>query len=231
MIEMMIGDRSMTHATPSEARGNDPTRERLLEAAERLFAERGYDGTSVREITQAARCNIASVNYHFGGKDNLYLQVFERRLDAIRRLRTGRLEQALLESGDNATVELVLSTFTASFMEPLADESEGRLIMELMAREMLDPHLPRHVLFETMIDPVRQSLASALRRVAPGLGEEDAELCVHSIVGQLVHVIHHARLRHGTDAPSWPAEELDRMARHITHFSTAGVLAVAGGSP
>ena len=205
----------------------DTTRERLLEAAERLFAERGYDGTSVREITQAARCNVASVNYHFGGKDNLYLQVFQRRLDALRQLRMGRLEQALEEAGENASVELVLSTFTASFMEPLIDESEGRLIMELMAREMLDPHLPRHVLFETMIDPVRQSLAFALRRVAPGLGEEDAERCVHSIVGQLVHVIHHARLRHGADAPSWPSEELDRMARHITRFSTAGVLTIA----
>jgi len=220
----------MTEEPGIDGPDTDTTRERLLEAAERLFAEKGYDGTSVREITQAARCNVASVNYHFGGKDNLYLQVFERRLDALRRLRTGRLEQALEEAGDTANVRLVLATFTASFMEPLIDESEGRLIMELMAREMLDPHLPRHVLFETMIDPVRKSLASALRRVAPGLDEENAELCVHSIVGQLVHVIHHARLRHGIDAPSWPADELDRMARHITRFSTAGVLAVASGS-
>ncbi|NOZ93160.1 MAG: CerR family C-terminal domain-containing protein [Acidobacteria bacterium] len=219
----------MTEGPAHQSAESDTTRERLLESAERLFAERGYDATSVREITQAAHCNVASVNYHFGGKDNLYLQVFQRRLDALRRIRTGRLEQALEEAGDDADVELVLSTFTASFMEPLIDESEGRLIMELMAREMLDPHLPRHVLFETMIDPVRRSLASALRQVAPGLDQVSAELCVHSIVGQLVHVIHHARLRHGPDAPSWPAEELERMARHITRFSTAGVLAVAGG--
>ena len=217
--------------TAHETGAEDPTRERLLDAAERLFAEKGYDATSVREITQAAHCNIAAVNYHFGGKDNLYLQVFQRRLDALRRLRTGRLQQAMEEAGDGATVELVVATFTASFLEPLVDESEGRMIMELMAREMLDPHLPRRVLFETMIDPVQESLASALRRVVPGLGAEDAELCVQSIVGQLVHVIHHARLRHGTDAPSWPAAELDRMARHITRFSAAGVLAVAGGDP
>ncbi len=219
----------MTRTPRNDGAETDTTRERLLESAERLFAEKGYDATSVREITQAARCNIASVNYHFGGKENLYLQVFQRRLDALRRMRTGRLEQALKEAGDRATVELVLSTFTSSFMEPLADESEGRLIMELMAREMLDPHLPRNVLFETMIDPVRQSLASALRRVTPGLDQDGAELCVHSVVGQLVHVIHHARLRHGSDALSWPAEELDRMARHITRFSAAGVLAVASG--
>jgi len=213
---------------PAQSEG-DTTRDRLLEVAERLFAEKGFDGAPVREITTAAGCNIASVNYHFGSKENLYAQVFQRRLSALREMRVSRLERALEEGGEKASVELVLETFTTAFLEPLADESEGRLIMELMSREMLNPHLPAEVFFEQMIDPVSDSLARTLRRVAPGLDDRSAKLCVHSVVGQLVHVIHYARLRFGADAAKWPGTDLELMARHITRFSTAGVQALAAG--
>ncbi len=204
----------------------EATRERLLEAAERLFAEKGYDGASLREITSAAGCNIAAVNYHFGGKENLYLQVFQRRLGHLRDLRISRLEQVLAEAGRDATPELVLSTFTTAFLEPLADESGGRQLMELMAREMLDPHLPRSVFVKGMIEPVRRSLAGALEQVTPGLDHETALLCVHSVVGQLVHVIHHERFLHGTATGPWPTEELQRLADHIARFSAGGVRAL-----
>ena len=54
--------------------------ERLLDAAEKLFCEKGYEGTSVRDITAEAGCNIAAVIYHFGGKERLYQEMFRRRL-------------------------------------------------------------------------------------------------------------------------------------------------------
>jgi len=65
------------------------TRDRLLEEAEPLFAERGFEATSVRDITAAAGANLAAVNYHFGGKDKLYREVFRRRLTALARQSTG----------------------------------------------------------------------------------------------------------------------------------------------
>ena len=219
----------MTSSVPVAHGEAEATRDRLLEAAERLFAEKGYDGTSLREITSAAGCNIAAVNYHFGGKENLYLQVFQRRLGHLRDLRISRLERVLDEAGQAATPELVLSTFTSAFLEPLADESEGRQLMELMAREMLDPHLPRSVFVEGMIEPVRRSLAEALVRVTPGLDHETALLCVHSVVGQLVHVIHQARFLHGTATGPWPSGEIQEMAEHIARFSAGGVRALASG--
>ena len=58
---------------------NDLTRERVLDEAETLFAQKGYHAVSVREITTAAECNLAAVNYHFGNKQNLYLEVFRER--------------------------------------------------------------------------------------------------------------------------------------------------------
>ena len=58
---------------------NGLTRERILDTAEVLFASKGYHAVSVREITHAADCNLAAVNYHFGNKQNLYLEVFRSR--------------------------------------------------------------------------------------------------------------------------------------------------------
>ena len=58
---------------------NDGTKERILNEAEALFAEKGYHAVSVREISAAAECNLAAMNYHFGHKQNLYLEVFRTR--------------------------------------------------------------------------------------------------------------------------------------------------------
>ena len=64
-------------------RPSDITRERILKAAERLFAERGYDGTSVRAIVARARVNQAAINYHFAGKEGLYREICARRLPPL----------------------------------------------------------------------------------------------------------------------------------------------------
>ena len=82
------------------------TRERLLDASERLFAERGFRSASVRDITRESSCNIAAVNYHFGGKANLYREVFLRRLRAMRKHRLDAIEAALSSAGRQATLDL-----------------------------------------------------------------------------------------------------------------------------
>jgi len=207
----------------------DATRDRILDVAERLFAEKGFEGTSVREITSAAGANVASVNYHFGGKDNLYREVCRRRLSRLREQRISNVSRALAAGGTSPSLEGVVEAFTTAFLEPLTDESQGRLLIELMAREMLNPHLPRAMFFEEMIDPVRETLAAALRSALPGLGREDANRCVHSIVGQLVHVIHHSRLRRGSATDPRAGLDLPAVARHIVRFSVGGIRAVAAG--
>ena len=64
-------------------RPSNVTRERILKAAERLFADRGYDGTSIRAIVSKARVNQAAINYHFEGKDGLYREVLRTALRAM----------------------------------------------------------------------------------------------------------------------------------------------------
>lgn len=194
------------------------TRERLVNAAERLFAENGFRNASVRDITREASCNIASVNYHFGGKSNLYREVFLRRLRELRQKRLQSL-QALLER-DELTLEELLRSFTGAFVEPLVEENAGRLWLLLLAQEMIDPQLPPETFHSEMILPLQQALGQALLRVCPDLGRERAELCAHSLIGQLLHVVKLQRFLPGGGTQAW---SLPDMVEHTLRFSAAGI--------
>ena len=197
------------------------TRERLLDASERLFAERGFRSASVRDTTREAACNIAAVNYHFGGKSNLYREVFMRRLRAMRKHRLDAIETALSNAGDEATLEMLLQAFTTAFVAPIVEDSSGRYWLLLLAQEMIDPQLPPATFQAEMIAPVEGALVDALSQVCPDLSRQDAQLCVHSLVGQLVHVVH---LQRCLAAGRW---ELPALVAHAVRFSAAGIRALS----
>jgi AcrR family transcriptional regulator len=199
------------------------TRERLLDASERLFAERGFRSASVRDITRDASCNIAAVNYHFGGKANLYREVFLRRLRALRKRRLEGIESALSGAGEKATLELLLQAFATAFVQPLVEDSSGRFYLLLLAQEMIDPQLPPATFQAEMLDPIEKALVDALAQVCPELGQREARLCVHSLVGQLVHAVHMQRCM-ADESASW---NLPDLVNHAVRFSVAGIRALA----
>ncbi|HEV8630357.1 MAG TPA: CerR family C-terminal domain-containing protein [Thermoanaerobaculia bacterium] len=199
------------------------TRERLLDAAERLFAQRGFRSASVRDITRESSCNIAAVNYHFGGKSNLYREVFLRRLRAIRKQRLDSIEAALSSAGEEATLELVLQAFTSAFVAPLVEDPSGRLWVLLLAQEMIDPQLPSPTFRAEMIEPVEAAVVEALARVCPQLSRPDAQLSVQSLVGQLVHVVKLQQFMPVSDS-RW---ELPELVAHTVRFTVAGIRALA----
>lgn len=212
-----------THPPPADTTAD--TTARLLDSAERLFATHGFAATSVRDITQAAGCNLAAVNYHFGGKLNLYRDVFCRRLQAMREQRVASLR--LASPGlTPPTLEAVLSGFATAFLEPLVSESGGRRMIELMAREMLDPQLERKLFRDEIIEPVNTALVAALIAAEPALDARAARLCAISLVGQLMHVVHRTRCD-GGGISSAVLPPLGELVGHIVRFSAAGVRACA----
>jgi len=199
------------------------TREQLLDAAERLFARRGFEATSVREITSAAACNLAAINYHFGGKLALYRETFRRRLAAVRDDRVATIERALATPG--ADLESVLTSFARAFLAPLLHDGGAGQLTELIAREMVDPRLPGELFVDEFVEPVQRALAAAIVAVEPGVSGADARLCVTSMVAQFVHAVQ--RLRHAERvAPGRVAPpDLPKLVRHIVRFSVGGILA------
>jgi AcrR family transcriptional regulator len=200
----------------------EDTRDRILTAARELFAEKGFDATSVRDITTEAGCNVASVNYHFGGKDNLYLETFRSMLTV---LRDRRLEMMgdLMAREPSPSLEEFVETFAVIMLEPLVEDSRGRMFLNLVSREMISPRLPHGVLFEEFFEPMMERATAALERVGPPLDAASARMCVMSLVGQLLHILktHHLLADLGqTDL--MPMGHTDLIA-HFVRFSVGGL--------
>ncbi len=207
---------------------NRPAQQRLLDVAEELFGEHGFEGTTVREIAAAAGCNIASVNYYFGGKEKLYIEMWRRHLLLMRQTRIAGIDKVMSKGRGKILLEDLLRAFADAFIEPVRDESRSRRFIKLMAREMVDQYLPRDVFLKEMIIPVTVALKKALMLVCPGLGRSEAEMAIISIVGQLIHIVGAKTMFEQTDSVELPRFDLAKATNHIVKFSAAGIRAYAG---
>jgi len=214
---------------PAHVESSTATRERILCVAERLFAEAGFVSVSVRRITADAGCNIAAVNYHFGGKLGLYREVFRRRLAIMRERRIGAVQRLTEDPDTELSVERVLRTFAEAFIEPFVAESEGRLVLKLITRELVEAQLPPELFWSEMAEPVRRTLAAALARVVPGVEPRSMELCIQSLVAQLVHVMTIQRMPRSGAAPV-DVPLLEEVTDHIVRFTAAGIRGIADQS-
>ncbi len=200
--------------------------DKLIEAAEELFCGRGFNETSVRDIAAAAGCNVASVNYYFGGKDNLYLEIWRRRLALIRDARLASIEK-VMSGGGQPQLEDLLRSHANSFIQPLVGGNSNCRFINLMAREMIDPHLPRDMFLTEMIVPVMAALSRALVQICPGLTETNARMVILLVVGQLIHTVCAKEMFEESNHPELPKIDLDEMVEHVVRFSAAGIRAYA----
>ncbi len=200
---------------------------RLLEAAERLFCEKGFAGTSVRDITSEAKCNVAAVNYHFGGKENLYKTIVQHHLRNLRDVRLASIKKVMSEPDVN--LEKLLHSFAAAFVEPLIDQDKGDRFMKMMIREMLDPHLPKNMFADEVAIPTLNKLGGALMELCPNLNQKQAIMAIISIVGQLVHTIHLKKVFDTQHNIEIPVPAFPEMIDHIIEFSAAGIRSLAKG--
>jgi len=201
--------------------------DRLLNAAEELFCEHGFEATSIREIAAVAGCNIASVNYYFGGKEQLYREVWRRHLILVRDSRLASIDKVMSQNDEQPRLEDLLRSYANTFVEPLVDESKARRFMKLMAREMIDRRLPPNMFFEEMIIPIMTALQRALVKTCPGLQQSKAQLVILSLVGQLMNALHSKTMFEQADNPELPKFDLSEVVNHIVKFSAAGIRACA----
>jgi len=212
---------------------NDDTskrvRDRLLDSAEELFCEHGFEGASIRDIAASAECNIASVNYYFGGKEKLYQEVWRRHLILMRVARLASIDKVMSQDEGVPRLEDLLLSYANAFIEPLVGENRRGWFIKLMSREMIDRHLPPNMFVEEMIIPVMTALQEALVKTCPGLEESKARLAILSVVGQLIHTVGAETMFEQTNSPDIPKFELTEVVNHIVKFPAAGIRAYAEG--
>ena len=139
------------------------TKKRILDTAEILFAEKGYNGVGIREITGKAGCNISAINYHFGNKKNLYLEVFRKKfMERAEKIRQ-EFRKNLMEEGDD-TLQKLLNALAKAFFEGPLSEDEKRYHALLMMREMLKPTEAIDLVIKNVMKPFIEELTGRLSR-------------------------------------------------------------------
>ena len=198
----------MAHALPNHA----PTVDRILDAAEALFAENGFHATSLRQITQAAEANLAAVNYHFGSKQALIVAVFKRRLDRLNEARLACLDQ-LLDVDQQPTLESVLDAFVRPAIVFTHDSGDsGHRFMRILMRAFADQDADLHAAMSKQYAHVMRRFADAIGNALPGKSPASIRRQLDFIVGALTHTM--AECHH--DDPAQLADEL-------VQFSAAGL--------
>jgi AcrR family transcriptional regulator len=202
------------------------TKQRVLNAAEHLFAEHGYYATSLRTITTRAGVNLAAVSYHFGGKEALIEAVIVRRLEPLNRLRSERLDD-VLEQAARANRRPSCRDLLRAFVEPtlhLRREGSGSEdFIALVGRTLAEPRGVVMNLFMQQMEPLMKKYFEALKLALPQVRDTTLFLRLHLLMGSLSHIMRcHERypiVPHGVCA-DLPVEEL---VEHYLDFATAGM--------
>jgi AcrR family transcriptional regulator len=195
------------------------TRERLLDVAERMFSEQGYEATSGRQITMEANANIASIHYHFGGKKELLGTVLERRQAPINQARLQRLEQL----SPDASVEEVLAAFLepALFRGRHADNPTAR-ISRLVGRLLIEkPKDLEDILTRPFVGVLARFL-DALCAALPDVSRPELFMRLQMVVGVLIHVA--TGLLEARVLPDFesPVDDDEALLRPVIAFLAAG---------
>ena len=207
--------------------GEKDTKERILDAAERIFAERGFAGTSLRAVTSAAEVNLAAVHYHFGSKEALLQEILHRRVAPINQERAKRLDRIEARAADEpASVEEIV----AAFLEPavqLGDGpgSDGRAVRALAARIYGEPRELVEPMIREEFGDLSRRFVALLARALPELPRSEIEWRFQFAVGVLIFVIAERYVSNLTSDSELDLNDREAIVRRMSAFIVNGLCA------
>ncbi len=200
-------------------RPSEITRERILKAAERLFAERGYDATSVRAIVAKARVNQAAINYHFAGKEGLYSEVLRT---AFHTLTEDQIEHA--EEAKAMSREAALGAFVRRQLQPMTARDEVSRYMRIFNWETARPTAVFRKLVREEAAPFMGLAVDLVRRFMPEADQRTLVLAAIWLIGQCgVFVRNREQLAELPVAVSLDESTVKQLAELVSHWAIGGL--------
>ncbi len=197
------------------------TKQRILDSAEALFARHGFAGASLRQVTAAAKVNLAAVNYHFGSKENLINEVFRRRLDVLNSERLQALSAAL--AAPEVRLEDVLAAFIRPALAMAQDEHGGAGFVRVLARAYAEHNTQLRKFLHDNYSPTLKQFAAAFARLLPHLDKQELYWRLDIVSGALTYAMADFGLikRRGTT----PQQHQELAVQHLIKFAAAGLRA------
>jgi len=201
------------------------TKDRILDAAEALFADRGLFETSMRAITRAADVNLAAANYHFGSKEALIQAVFARRAEAL----NNRRLEALADSRARGALDLeaVLDAYIRPALEMARDEKAGRYI-RLLGRVYTDPNSRAGQFLPRQYDATLEAFKPEFIRLLPQIDKTELYWRLHFLIGSLVYCMAGLdMMRLSSSCYLCDPADTEGMIRRLIAFVAGGLRAAA----
>lgn len=203
------------------------TRERILNASEALFAELGFDGVSLRMITQRAGVELALANYHFGPKKDLFSAVIERRALELNDAR----REALESLGTGATLEDLIEAFTRPFLDKSARGGDGwKSYARLVAQIANSPRWTDSVM-ATHFDPVARLFIEKATQALPGSAAQEIYWGFHFLLGAMTTTFAETGRIDQLSGGACRSDDLDTIHARMIPFLAAGFRAICGPAP
>ena len=216
----------MAEALRSEPTGERAaTPQRILDAAERLFAEQGFAGTSLREVTARAGVNVAAVHYHFGSKEELLRAVLSRIVEPVNRERVELLQEAEAAAAPNGpSVEAILEAFIAPDLRVIRDLGErGAVITRFIGRSYTEPtELVRRMVAE-QFGELGLRFHRALCRAIPDVPPQELYWRLMAVVAVITYML--AATSEGEREQLLDRDDVEGTLRRMITFLAPGLVA------
>lgn len=201
------------------------TQERILDTAERLFAERGLEATSIRDITVAAKVNLGAINYHFGTKQKLIEAVFNRRIEPLNQRRLALLNEAERKSGNKPpAVEVLLEAMIRPAVErSFAAGKRNTTFMRLMARCHSEPNPEIEQLIRAQFQAMMTRFAAAFARALPELPREELVWRLIFTSGSFLHALLISSKEDSLPGGMRKKLDADELIQRLVTFAAAGM--------
>lgn len=203
------------------------TKERLLDAAEEIFAREGYRAASLRAITTRAVVNLAAVNYHFGSKPELLEAVFTRRLQAMNQARVRALALVLERAratGRPPEARKLIEAFVEATLEHARSGRGERHFMALVLRSLSDTDHTVKSAFENFMKPTFDALRAAMAEALPALPADELWWRLQFALGAMIRM-HHLALAAESGGTTTPQLAVGEAIKLLTDFVHAGLSA------
>jgi AcrR family transcriptional regulator len=198
---------------------------RLLDAAEQLFADRGFEAVSVRDVTQLAKANVAAVNYHFGSRDGMIAVVVMRYMMPVNQERLARLESVERKwSGKAAPLEEIIDAFVRPVVGIVRkSELSERLFCKLVGRifAMQGDGLPEAV--EAQMRDLINRFTRAFAKALPTVPPEELVWRMHFLVGSIIHMLMNQEMLHRLSNGASGAPTMEVTLGRFIRFAAAGL--------
>jgi AcrR family transcriptional regulator len=205
---------------------DNTTKNKILDAAEKLFVDNGFSATSLRAIIKEADVNTAAVHYHFGSKEGLIEAVFKRRISELNRERLETLDDLEAEHGDRPVpLEDVIRVFLFPVMRRHCAGGTENVIPQLMGRAITEPEQVFHGSVHDAFKEIAERFGRAIARALPGLSRDEIEWRLHMVVGAMVFTVTAPRI-HPKKAKSFKwSNDPDEVTERLVRFLSAGMRA------